>query len=550
MRRDRAARAVALLAIGVLALQAVAAQGQTVCEEVVRLLQTQDRARVVVALVRPPGDIGFGSQRESAIAARRQRVLAAVPTGEFAVARSYRMVSAVAGEVTQEGLAALLESPDVARVDLDVGGQGALGESLRMVGAHDLAEQGVDGHGVVVAIVDSGIDGGHPDLEGALIGEFCACENEDGSGCCPDGSREQSGEGSAVDDWGHGTAVAGVVRSSGQVAPRGVAPAVELVGVKVLDQDGIFAWSSQVVAGLDWLLAERDDVDVVNMSLGTFARYDGHCDEEEAWILAFAEAIEGLRARGTLSFACTGNEAEAHEMEVPACVESTVAVGAVYDEDFDTFASGVCVDTDAAAGAVCCFSNSSPALDLVAPGAWITTSDPGSSTRTGWGTSYASPHAAGAAALLIQLDPELMPDDIEAMLKTGGVLAFDDRTGLEHPSLSVSGAIRLLPEDCANREDDNYDDQIDCADPQCEGGEGPIGQVCEPGGETICDDLADNDENGAVDCQDAACAGEPYCPTVEDGGDGCACTRSSSDASDGFHVALVLLALAHWRRRP
>ena len=343
--------------------------------------------------------------------------------------------------------------------------------------------------------------------------------------------------------------MAGVVRSSGVEAPPGVAPGVELIAVKVLDRYGYFAWSSQVVAGLDWLLAERGDVDVVNMSLGTYSRYPGFCDDQASWILAFAEAIEGLRARGVLSFACPGNEADADMMEVPACVESAVAVGAVFDDDFDSFMSETCMDKDPVAGEVCCFSNYGPALDLVAPGAWITSSNPGDTTRTDWGTSYAAPHAAGAAALLVQLGPDLTADEVEEMLVVSGVPAFDARTGQEHPGLSVLDAIHLLPEDCANGSDDNYDGLADCADPLCEGEEGPIGQSCEPTGETTCIDLADNDGDGQVDCLDPSCSADPLCPDLDAVGEGCSCARaSSSGASDSFSPAALLLVVVLRRR--
>jgi subtilisin family serine protease len=280
----------------------------------------------------------------------------------------------------------------------------------------------------------------HPDLGDDLVGEQCFCANTDGTGCCPGGGRERSGAGSAEDDHGHGSNVSGIVTSAGRVAPAGVAPDAKLVAVKVLDSQNRFSGISQVLAGLDWVLATRPDVRVVNMSLGTGAQFEGYCDRGASWTVAVAEAIGALRARGTLAFACSMNTGSPRELAAPACIAGVVAVGATYDSDFTSATSLGCTDAPAAADAVTCFSNSGVALDLLAPGAPITSAGLSGGRSTFRGTSQASPHAAGAAALLLELNPGLGPDQLEALLVATGRPVLDPRNGLTFPRVDVAAA--------------------------------------------------------------------------------------------------------------
>ncbi len=526
------------------------ASAQQVSGRLLEVLADQPSARVVVVFEPPGPEVGDRDARRAIIRSDREDVLARLAPGQLRLVHVYDHVSAVAGELDAAGLEVLRQDPRVVAIGLDEGGEGTLAQSVPMVGASLVVGAGLDGAGVTVAVVDSGIDESHPDLHGAVVAEHCFCEDEDGSGCCPDGSVEQDGPGAAMDGNWHGTFVAGVVASRGEEAPAGVAPGVDLVAVRVMDASNTFYYVSQVTAGLDWLLSDAVDVDVVNLSLSTYTDHAGFCDEAEAHLVAMSQAIGELRGQGTLVFASSGNDGSTTAIGAPACISHATTVGAVYDADVGTFDGGGCWDMETRADQVCCFSDSSEALDLLAPGAWITSSALGSTAWNSWGTSFASPHAAGAAALLRQLDPGLDADEIEALLLDTGVSVTDDRTSTVYPRLDVLAAVQTYPETCDDGGDDNFDGDADCADGQCAGATGPAGEPCEPDGEQSCDDGHDNDNDGRPDCDDADCREFAHCQSSLDEAGGCACRAAPRRGAAGRGVLFALSALALvWARR-
>jgi subtilisin family serine protease len=118
----------------------------------------------------------------------------------------------------------------------------------------------------------------------------------------------------------------------------------------------------------------------------------------------------------------------------------------VYDSAFGAFSFGsVCSHPSTAADQIACFSNSGSELDLLAPGAFITSSGLGGGVSTFAGTSQAAPHAAGAAALLLQRDPTLTPDAVEGALETSGVPITDLRNGITTKRIDVAAALQAQP---------------------------------------------------------------------------------------------------------
>jgi subtilisin family serine protease len=118
-------------------------------------------------------------------------------------------------------------------------------------------------------------------------------------------------------------------------------------------------------------------------------------------------------------------------------------VGAVYDANYPGFDTVFCSDVPADVDRVACWSNSDPTLDLLAPGCEISSAGLSGPVSTYCGTSQASPHAAGAAALLLQQRYDATPDQIEARLKSTGVPRTDTRNGVTTPRIDLLSAVSL-----------------------------------------------------------------------------------------------------------
>ncbi|MFE9246543.1 S8 family peptidase [Nocardiopsis sp. NPDC006938] len=204
-----------------------------------------------------------------------------------------------------------------------------------------------DGSGTSVYIIDTGIDDSHPDFGGRAEVGFDATGGDGG------------------DRQGHGTHVAGTVGSDAY----GVAPGAELIGVKVLGDDGSGTYDD-VIAGIDWVAANAADNAVANLSLGGPASQ------------AVDDAVNALADSGVFVAVAAGNEGQDAGNVSPGGADGVVSVGASDNTDATAY-----------------FSNHGPAVDIYAPGVNVESTIPGGGTDSYSGTSMASPHVAGAAAL-------------------------------------------------------------------------------------------------------------------------------------------------------
>lgn len=406
---------------------AAAADTSVISDEVREALRTKGSAQVLIFLRSTGNEVAISS------------VTSALSASEMEITVRFKHIPAFAGVIRGAALDKLALDGRIQRIDLDTGGSGAMVEGLALIGGGVVRSKGLLGRGVNVAVLDSGIDRSHPDFAGRIIDEQCFCRNSDGSGCCPDGSTSQSGPGSSADDHGHGTNVSGVVAGAGVLAPQGVAPGANIISIKVLDKNNSFNGTSQVLAGMDWLIEKHPAVRIVNMSLLTSAHFSGDCDTSTSFTLAFAAAVNKMRERNTLVFACSGNTGSLTTMGAPACVRNAVSVGAVYDSNYGTY-TGFCTDT-ARTDFVTCFSDSSSTLDLLAPGSRIRSAGRGSTISNYSGTSQAAPHSAGAAAILLEVNPNLTALQIETVLKTTGRPVVDHRNGISFPRIDLAAAV-------------------------------------------------------------------------------------------------------------
>jgi len=223
------------------------------------------------------------------------------------------------------------------------------------------------GTGVNAYIIDTGIRFSHSEFGGRAVTGYDAVD------------------GGAADDCnGHGTHVAGTV--GGGV--YGVAKNVKLVGVRVLDCAGSGTWSG-VIAGMDWVAANHVKPAVANMSLGG------------GLSTAINDAVARMTAAGVVLAVAAGNDGRDACRFSPAAAPSAITVGAT-------------TKTDSKAS----YSNYGTCLDIFAPGSGITSAWYQSDTQlnTISGTSMASPHVAGVAALYLQSNPGASPSQVDDAL--------------------------------------------------------------------------------------------------------------------------------------
>jgi subtilisin family serine protease len=385
---------------------------------------TQAEVMVVVALATPREPSKNEEAYKASVAYLQQGVLDRLDDASFVILHRFSIVPGLALRVnSRDVVAALASFPEVLKIDLEVGGGAALNESRPWIRATQAHTAGWTGLGRIAAVLDTGIDTDHPDLINHLTREHCICNT--GTDCCPQGGGSGDGPGSAEDDNGHGTHVVGIITSDGIVAPQGIAPGAGVVAVKVLDAAARFQNSSDIVAALVWIYNNAPEVDVVNMSLGTWAEFDGDCDEATAWTINWAAAVTALRSKGVLCVAASMNSGHSSSMGVPACLSGVISVGATFD------------DSDTVAG----FSNSSTSLDLLAPGAPITSTWIGGGSHLLWGTSMATPHVAAVALMLRQQAPAQNVEDLVSCLKTSPYQVADGRNGLTFPRVDATAAL-------------------------------------------------------------------------------------------------------------
>lgn len=312
-------------------------------------------------------------------------------------------VGSVSAQVDLDDFTSLVEAVEDSPTDSSINKiwlsapvRATLTDSTAQIGAPAAWDAGYTGTGVRIAILDTGIDESHPDLAGRVI------------------AAEDFSESGHVDDFqGHGTHVAGIAAGGGVGDPahRGVAHGADLLNGKVLDDDG---WGTEagIIAGMEW--AADQDADIINMSLGGWPT-DGTDPMSEALNAISAES-------GALFVVAAGNDGWLGDYTVgtPGSADAAFTIGSVDEDDVLAYDSslGPRVGDDAIKP------------DVTAPGEGISSARAGATGPDDLyveysGTSMASPHVAGAAALLLQARPELTNDELKAIL-AGSAISFAD----------------------------------------------------------------------------------------------------------------------------
>ena len=429
VRRTRILRKLVLTAFLGIAGQLATAE-RTLADDFDLLLRSAESEGTVSALVtgwRPvTGDEpSLGSRGEGMVAITGDEFVKklASASSQVSVTRRYENFPVLAIEMDADALRAAKTYGGGIEIWDDPVLEPLLGDSVKLVGAPGAWQRGYSGWGLAVAVIDDGADTRHPFLAGRTVWEGCFAD------ACPNGEATMYGRGAARPVGTHGTHVAGIVLGRSTERVYGVGPNLHLLVINVANRHQRGMSGRNILAGLDVVLtlARRYPgiIGAVNMSLGASRSSYGHC-RSRIWDLAARE----LRRAGVAVVVAAGNDSSsgrAAPVAFPACIEEFVSVGAVTKSR-----------------AVAKFSNSGPALDLLAPGVKIRSSVFKEGERRFArmnGTSMAAPHVAAAMALMKQASPGSSVDELVGMLKLSGRTIRDGRSGVEAELIDVGLAM-------------------------------------------------------------------------------------------------------------
>ncbi len=354
----------------------------------------------------------------------------------------------LAVEITNKEINLLKSNPNIDSIFLDRKIIAFLQDSVSLVNATrtwplQFLGLNLTGLGETICIIDTGVNFSHPDL----IGKNLTCNIDCVGKACVENC-------SINDDNGHGTHVSGIAGANGLL--KGVAIGAKIIGVKVLDSTGSGA-GSDLDAGIDWCIANANayNISVISMSLGTACRYSN--GSETGWCYNYycdnvateqstAVRIDNATSRNISIIVATGNNANFTHISSPACIKNATAIGA----------------TDKSDNIATSYSNRNNLTDLFAAGSSINSTmipSPGGtvllSCGTGKsycvlsGTSMATPHVAGAFAILRQFfraqnSRVPTPTEVQDTFNSTGKIIFDSQSGLNFSRINIYSAVLAL----------------------------------------------------------------------------------------------------------
>jgi subtilisin len=454
-----------------LAPPAIHARARIVPDHVYQQAVSSGSARVIVRLnahFSPDADMlseAHGVVQRKDIAYARSAVKSHLKGSRHAVVREYDALPFLAVEAGSDALAMLEALPGlVAQVSEDRIEHIQMAQSGPVVQATQAWAAGFDGTGTIVAVLDTGVMKTHSFLSGKVVAEACFSTNTTLSGgyivtsFCPGRVSTSTAAGSGVNcaasvvGCDHGTHVAGTVAGGTTgIAGAGVAPGAKIMAIQVFSKfparypscggtPCALSFTSDQIAALNHVYNQRNafagkTIAAINMSLGA-GDFFTPCSGDPR-----VTPIAQLKAAGIATVIAAGNSGYTDSMSAPACVPGAISVGATGDGSLGTVLDQVSS-----------FSNSASFLSLLAPGQWISSSVPPSGFANFAGTSMATPHVAGALAVLRATTPSASVDTLLAALQDSGVAVTDPRpacpgcaaSGVTKKRIRINAALDLL----------------------------------------------------------------------------------------------------------
>ena len=368
----------------------------------------------------------------------KSAVASSLSKDEFKLKHKYNIINGFSGEVTAEGIEKLKSDSRVEKIEFDYPVRAFLQDSVPLINATNTWNVQANGKNITglyetVCIIDTGVNYSHPDLGGGY-GENNASSNYKVLG----GYDFVNNDSNPMDDYGHGTHVAGIVSANGSI--KGVAPDSKIIAIKALDYNGDGTFDN-IIAGIDWCVnnASAFNISVISMSLGTLVLYDDYCDDEAP---SMKNAINSAISKNISVIIATGNSESTTSISSPACIQNSTAVAASTKAD-----------------AVASYSNRNNITDLIAPGSGINSTmipnpaglvlqacGTGKAYCSLDGTSMSTPHVAGAFALLYQYNHmnsrNVTPQQIQnALNSTGKQINDTSGNNLNYSRINIYSAL-------------------------------------------------------------------------------------------------------------
>ncbi|MGX1503509.1 UNVERIFIED_CONTAM: subtilisin family serine protease [Streptomyces graminofaciens] len=349
-----------------------------------------------------------GAQRTATRGADTVRPLPSVNGAAVEAAASGEFWRAVTSAKSRSAFGA-----GVAKVWLDGRVEADMAESNAQIGTPTAWEAGLTGKGVKVAVLDTGVDASHPDLKDRVTESRSFIEGEE-----------------VADRNGHGTHVSSTVGGSGAASgglEKGVAPGAELAVGKVLSDEGSGS-ESQIIAGMEWA-AKDIDAKIVSMSLGSQEGSDGTDP--------MAQAVNTLSAEtGALFVVAAGNSGTPGSIGSPGAADAALTIGAVDASDQAAYftSQGPRFGDNALKPDL-----SAPGVDILAARSQLTAGEGPYTAMSG--TSMATPHVAGVAALLAEKHPDWDGQQLKDALMSTSEQLDASAYALGAGRLDVPGAV-------------------------------------------------------------------------------------------------------------